>query len=90
MAAGDDQVGLVRGFFAAGASALMMTLWPLHDETAGILVASIYDLWQNGVSDSKSDSKPTLAEAVRAAQCRHMEENPHPVFWAPFILVGRP
>ena len=86
VAGGDDQVGLVRGFFAAGASAVLMTLWPIHDETAGILVASIYELWQNGVSDSK----PTLAEAVRAAQCRLMKENPHPIFWAPFILVGRP
>ena len=86
VAAGDDQVGLVRGFFAAGASALMMTLWPLHDETAEILVASIYKLWQNG----PSDKKPTLAAALRAAQCRLMEENPHPIFWAPFVLVGRP
>jgi CHAT domain-containing protein len=63
-----------------------MTLWPIHDETAGILVASIYELWQNGASGTK----PTLAEAVRAAQCRLMQENPHPIFWAPFILVGRP
>ena len=76
----------VRGFFAAGASAVLMTLWPIHDKTAGILVASIYDLWQNGLSGAKQ----TLAEAVRAAQCRLMEENPHPIFWAPFILVGRP
>ena len=86
VAGGDDQVGLVRGFFAAGASALMMTLWPLHDETAGILVASIYELWQNG----PSEKKPRLAAALRAAQCQLMEENPHPIFWAPFVLVGRP
>ncbi len=86
VAGGDDQIGLVRGFFAAGASAVLMTLWPIHDETAGILVASIYELWQNGASGTK----PTLAEAVRAAQCRLMKENPHPIFWAPFILVGRP
>ena len=86
VAGGDDQVGLVRGFFAAGASAVLMTLWPIHDETAGILVASIYELWQNGALGTK----PTLAEAVRAAQCRLMKENPHPIFWAPFILVGRP
>ena len=86
VAGGDDQVGLVRGFFAAGASAVLMTLWPIHDETAGILVASIYELWQN----EALGTKPTLAEAVRAAQCRLMQENPHPIFWAPFILVGRP
>ncbi len=86
VAGGDDQVGLVRGFFAAGASAVLMTLWPIHDETAGILVASIYELWQN----EALGTKPTLAEAVRAAQCHLMQQNPHPIFWAPFILVGRP
>ena len=84
--AGDEQVGLVRGFFAAGASGLLMTLWPLHDETAGILMASVYEFWQNGHPDRRMG----LAAAVQAAERRLMEENPHPIFWAPFILVGRP
>ncbi len=82
----DEQVGLVRGSFAAGASALLMTLWPVHDETAGILMAYVYEFWQNGGPDRRIG----LAAALRAAQRRLMKENPHPIFWAPFILVGRP
>jgi CHAT domain-containing protein len=82
----DEQVGLVRGFFAAGASAVLMTLWPLHDETAGILMASVYEFWQNAGPDRSRG----LAGALRAAERRLMKENPHPFFWAPFILVGRP
>ncbi len=89
--AGDDLVGLVRGFFTAGASALLLSLWPLHDETGRILVASIYEFWQNGRSEgAHPDRGPRLAEAVRAAQRRVMESDPHPAFWAPFMLVGRP
>ena len=83
---GDDLVGLVRGFFAAGASALLMTLWPLHDETAEILVASIYKLWQN--RGKEAGAAPNLAAAVQTAQRRLLQAHPHPVFWAPFVLVG--
>jgi CHAT domain-containing protein len=83
---GDDLVGLVRGFFAAGASALLMTLWPLHDETAENLVASIYNLWHN--AGKEAGAAPNLAAAVQTAQRRLLEAHPHPVFWAPFVLVG--
>ena len=83
---GDELVGLVRGFFAAGASALLMTLWPLHDETAENLVASIYNLWQN--RGKEAGAAPNLAAAVQTAQRRLLQARPHPVFWAPFVLVG--
>ena len=82
---GDDLVGLARGFFAAGASGLLMSLWPLHDESATNLVASIYDLWHNQGSGPGGG----LAGAVRSAQHRLMAVHPHPAHWAPFILVGR-
>jgi CHAT domain-containing protein len=77
---GDDLVGLMRGFFAAGASALLMTLWALHDDTAGNLVALVYRLWQNGRVGQATD----LPAAVRAAQRDVMAAHPHPAFWGPF------
>jgi CHAT domain-containing protein len=83
---GDEQVGLVQGFFAAGASALVMTLWALHDKTAENMVASIYEFWHNEAPGEKR----SLAVALRKAQLRVMESHPHPAFWAPFILVGHP
>jgi len=83
---GDEQVGLIQGFFAAGASALVMTLWALHDETAEKLVASLYEFWHN----ERPGEQRSLAVALRKAQLRVMASHPHPAFWAPFILVGRP
>ncbi|MHC5005745.1 MAG: CHAT domain-containing protein [Planctomycetota bacterium] len=83
---GDELVGLAQGFFAAGASAVVMTLWALHDATAEILVASLYDVWHN----RGRGSRRSLAAALREAQRRVMVTYPHPAFWAPFILVGRP
>ena len=83
IAGGVDLVGLVQGFFAAGASALLMTLWALRDDIAENLVASIYRMWQN-------EEAPSLAAAVRLGQREMMKTFAHPVFWAPFVLVGRP
>jgi CHAT domain-containing protein len=83
---GDDLVGLIRGFFAAGASGLLMTMWALHDDSAAKTMARIYEMWQN----AELEGRPGLSAAVCGAQRRMMEELPHPIFWAPFILVGRP
>jgi tetratricopeptide (TPR) repeat protein len=83
---GDEQIGLIRAFFAAGASALLVSQWALHDETAGKLMASIYELWQNG----RSEGGPGLAAAVRGAQRHLIEAGAHPGIWAPFTLYGRP
>jgi CHAT domain-containing protein len=63
-----------------------MTLWALHDATAEILVASLYDVWHNRGGGRERN----LAAALQETQCRVMATYPHPAFWAPFILVGRP
>lgn len=77
----DELVGLVSGFLAAGASAVMMSLWALNDESARDLLARVYQLW---------DKRPAgLATALRTAQLEAMRRRPHPLFWAPFVLVGR-
>ena len=82
----DELVGLIRPFVAAGASALVMSLWTLNDDTAQKMIASMYTLWHNGGQQGKVN----LGAALRRAQCRMMKTRPHPAFWAPFILVGRP
>jgi CHAT domain-containing protein len=82
---GDELLGLAQGFLAAGASAVLMTLWALHDETAEILVASLYEFWHTGHGGNRS-----LAAALRNAQRKVMDLHPHPAFWAPFIQVGHP
>lgn len=84
---GEEMVGLIQAFLAAGASALLMSLWAVHDDTAQNLVASVYRLWHNG---GRCEEGGRLSAALREAQCGMKETYPHPLFWAPFILVGRP
>ena len=72
---GDELVGLVRGFFAAGAASLLLSLWLVNDESGADQMARFYDAWRRGAT------KPA---ALRAAQLAHLTERPHPAFWAPF------
>ncbi len=78
---GDELIGLLRGFLAAGASSLLVSLWRVDDETATDLMQNYYQAW---LSDSNNK-----AAALRDAQIRVLARTPHPAFWAPFQLVGR-
>jgi len=78
---GDELVGLMRGFFAAGATSLIVSLWTVHDESAAETMTAFYEAWQAGASK---------AAALRHAQRSLLAERPHPASWAPFILGGMP
>jgi CHAT domain-containing protein len=77
---GDELIGLVRGFFAAGARALLVSLWTVGDTATAELMAGVYTRLQAG---------DTPATALRCAQLRQMQTRPHPYFWSPFALLGR-
>ena len=76
--------GLGRGFFYAGARALLVTHWPVESASARQLVSSIF-----------SQPPGTRAGALRGAQLELIKARSpagfsyaHPLFWAPFTLVG--
>ncbi len=83
--AGDELMGLLRGFLAAGARSLLVSLWRVNDESTEKLMAEFYSLWHTTTS-----SKMSLAGALKEAQLRLRKQYAHPAFWAPFILVGKP
>jgi CHAT domain-containing protein len=80
---GDEQLGLSRAFLAAGATSLVISLWPVEDNATNELMQCFY--WHLLQGESK-------VRALRAAQCNflHQTESPyaHPYFWAAFRLVG--
>jgi len=75
----------LRGFFAAGASSLVASLWALNDRLAAKMMAQLYEMWYTNGLKSPSDLPATL----RSIQCQTKNEQPHPVYWAPFILAGQ-
>jgi CHAT domain-containing protein len=75
---GDDVIGLTRGFFYAGASSIIASLWPVDDEATYQMMTKFY-------SDLARTSK---ADALRIAQLAVKAKYPHPFYWAAFQLTG--
>jgi len=80
VAAGDELLGLQRGLFCAGATSLLLSLWDVHDRSTAELMQEFY----RGYIASGD-----MAASLRAAMLRVRAQNPHPYFWAPFVLVGK-
>jgi CHAT domain-containing protein/tetratricopeptide (TPR) repeat protein len=80
VAAGDELLGLQRGLFCAGAASLLLSLWDVHDRSTSELMQSFYKGYMQ-----TGEMAASLQSAMK--QLRH--ENPHPYFWAPFVLVGQ-
>jgi CHAT domain-containing protein len=80
IAPGDELIGLARGFFAAGAPSLVVSLWTVDDTTTAELMRTFYARLHTG-------ERP--GAALRQAQLALMQHHPHPFYWAPFVLMGR-
>ena len=78
--AGDEILGLARGFLAAGVSSLIVSLWAVNDAAAGRLMTDFYTEIQRGT---------TTAASLRHSQLIAIERGDHPYLWSPFILIGR-
>lgn len=78
-APGNELVGLVRGFLAAGACTVVSTLWTVDDESTADLMEQFYRGLLQG-------QRP--AAALRAAQRRLALVKPHPFYWAAFTVSG--
>ena len=78
--AGDELVGLTRGFFYAGTPSLVVSLWKVNDEVTTVLMQEFYKRLRDG---------KTKATSLREAMLAVKEDRPHPYFWAPFVLSGK-
>jgi CHAT domain-containing protein len=58
---GDEPLGLVRAFLLAGARAVLVTLWPVEDISARLLMERLY-------TELAAQPRPDPAAALRAAQ----------------------
>jgi CHAT domain-containing protein len=80
VAAGDELLGLERGLFCAGAASLMLSLWDVHDRSTAEFMQAFYKRYIES-----SDMAASLQSAMKQLR----QQNPHPYFWAPFVLVGQ-
>jgi len=75
---GDEMVGLSRAFIYAGTPSVISSLWMVEDESTSFLMERFYTHLQ----------KKNKAKSLRMAQLETKEKYEHPLYWAPFVLVG--
>ncbi|MGQ0541856.1 MAG: CHAT domain-containing protein, partial [Blastocatellia bacterium] len=78
--AGDEILGLARGFLSAGALSLVLSLWTVNDKAAAELMKEFYTYLQRG---------DTVPASLGKAQRKLIRRNTHPYYWAPFICLGK-
>ena len=82
VAQGDEFMGFKRALFVAGARSVLVSLWPVDDDSTRLLMTEFHQGW-------KTQSK---AKAMQQAQIRLIGDARFnsPFYWAAFTLVGDP
>lgn len=81
IARGDEILGFTRAFFYAGATSLIVSMWPVADESSALTMRTFYTQLAEGreAIDAMQTAQLTILRNPRFA---------HPFFWAPFDLMG--
>ena len=86
--------GLGRAFFYAGTRALLVTNWSVHSQSARELTT---DLFRRQASDAGLTRGEALRQAMMGLvdgpgyqdeQGRTLFSYAHPLFWAPYTIIG--
>ncbi|MCE7986227.1 MAG: CHAT domain-containing protein [Caldilinea sp. CFX5] len=87
---GDELLGLLRAFLYAGAKSLVVSQWPVADQTTALLMHHFYANLQLPMSKSAAlrlAQQAVRQTAVSAKPAAHPYT--HPYFWAAFFLIGK-
>jgi len=87
--------GLGQAFFYAGAKAILVTLWPVETTSARMLTTRLFRLQKQHpeLSRSQAHRRSILhlideQQMINPATGQVAVSYAHPIFWAPFIIVG--
>ena len=86
--------GLGRAFFYAGTRALLATYWPVETTSARALTTNLFERQATNPGQTRSEAlRKTMLSLIDGKglsdrQGRTVFSYAHPVFWAPFSLIG--
>jgi CHAT domain-containing protein len=76
---GDEIIGLNRAFIYAGTPSVIASLWNVEDQATQLLIKQFYHYLKMGMDKAK---------ALQQAQIKVRKKQPHPFYWAAFVLTG--
>jgi CHAT domain-containing protein len=79
---GDELIGLTRAFLYAQASALVVSLWSVADDSTAFLMRQFYSHLRNGVASTAHALQQAMVDTMRVPSWSSLYH------WAPFVLVG--
>jgi CHAT domain-containing protein len=85
---------LRAAFFYAGARALLVSNWPVHSGATAKLMTTLFDLQSKDRSLARAAAlQKTRLEMIdqgtqKDVQGKSIFSYAHPIFWAPFTIVG--
>jgi CHAT domain-containing protein/tetratricopeptide (TPR) repeat protein len=83
---GEGVFGLRRAFQVAGAKTVIMSLWPVEDETTKQWMGTLYrEHFLNGKDTGESVRAASL-QILRQRRAKHLST--HPFYWGAFIAAG--
>jgi CHAT domain-containing protein len=85
--------GLGRAFFYAGAKALLVSNWPVNSSSTTALMSRMFKslTTEKGLSRSeglRKTKRHQIMEGAYKAGGKNIYSYAHPIFWAPFTIVG--
>jgi CHAT domain-containing protein len=78
LTSGEGVMGLSRAFMIAGSSAVLVSLWPVSSKATEEMMVSFYQAHKSGLP---------VEEALQTAIAKMKAKEPHPMVWAPFVIV---
>lgn len=81
VARGDEILGFTRSFLSAGAAGLLVSLWPVEDDSTELLMTTLYRNLAQGQPSAVAMQRAQLA-------VMHDAKYSEAYFWAAFDLVG--
>jgi len=75
---GEGVMSMSRAFLIAGSRHVLMSMWPVESRTTVDLMVAFYGANRKGA---------TMPAALRSAMRQVRASKPHPMYWAPFVLV---
>ena len=83
---GEGVFGLRRAFQVAGAKTVIMSLWPVEDETTRQWMGTLYREHFLDGKDSGESVRTASLQILRERRAKH--QSTHPFYWGAFIAAG--